>query len=601
MTPTLLRSRYLARARFALIAATRCCLSTLSSRSYRIESFPASPSRDSTQRPLRTQTVSTANYSRRARRTSISESIDFRQPQTILTDSPHRTAQEDFLSNVQPLPADTPTTALNSSTFVFFTTLSFGQWFTRDQKFIESVLEKLTSKLVFPQEEKLALTAIGAVVDLLPEPPSLPRNSHALKQFKELSGQDRVLQPHHSTPAGREGLAYCVANSDCVETVPDSPDRSRTPSLRTVTIRNICPVHESVPDGLAESCQVPLANTIFQNGNDSTLFISHWTRGRHPGPLHLVRSDIIKSAAFSISRPLGSLTTELIVPLLPLTLFCRMASGMGNILRTVKGAKDDSREFPASVELEKAVSSYFRATGLPPHPLTVWALIIPAKSYNEYRRRIGQYVTEFDWDGDQNTNTLSPKWETRKPIFPFHLLAARLGGSLRKVLSGGGGWGKKAGLLSLDPAWSFDGGSDGVFDDTGGPPGWDLDETFSSDRALKNIVKTGDYIQFCTTTNRILEQTPPTGDLSSSLIVGTAARRSDESSDGPESSDPPTETKMLVYADHFGVLSEKGISLSSKSNHTRTKLDVPNSWLVVKEYTSAPNAQHLVAKTFRPI
>lgn len=106
----------------------------------------------------------------------------------------------------------------------------------------------------------------------------------------------------------------------------------------------------------------------------------------------------------------GRIFTQL--PIRPLTQPRRIVEGMGNILRTLMNG--ESERAPASRELEAAVNSYRSDTQ---GKLDVFARITR-------QRPEDAAPTEF---------LLSP------------------GTRIHRVLSGGGGWGAKSGLLSLDP------------------------------------------------------------------------------------------------------------------------------------------------------
>ncbi|KAA8907571.1 hypothetical protein FN846DRAFT_1021255 [Sphaerosporella brunnea] len=109
------------------------------------------------------------------------------------------------------------------------------------------------------------------------------------------------------------------------------------------------------------------------------------------------------------------------LPLKPLTKPRKIAEGLGNILKTVhrpEGA-DDAHVEGASLELESAVDKYLE--GLPKGANTPERVDVFAR------------LTSQEPSPDVKELLLYP------------------GARLHRVLSGGGGWGKKAGLLSLDP------------------------------------------------------------------------------------------------------------------------------------------------------
>lgn len=141
------------------------------------------------------------------------------------------------------------------------------------------------------------------------------------------------------------------------------------------------------------------------------------------------------------------------LPLIPLTSPRKVLHCAGNILRELSSPEDPNTGVPASRELESAVDRYLTENPQAPgRKLDIFALI-----------------TVPDRQPPENGN-----------IDPWNLQS---GQKLRRVLSGGGGWGKKMGLLSIDPqglayalsdedyarlhydddAVAEDGGAEGVF------------------------------------------------------------------------------------------------------------------------------------------
>ena len=119
------------------------------------------------------------------------------------------------------------------------------------------------------------------------------------------------------------------------------------------------------------------------------------------------------------------------VPLVPITSFRTVHSALGNILKRFEVGGE---EVPASKELEEVVPRLLqerskRMLGDIQGPLSVWALVVPARLAGRWRPGL---MESLDF----------------QPMF-------REGCRLHKVLSGGGGWGAKQGLLSLDPEAKF--------------------------------------------------------------------------------------------------------------------------------------------------
>ncbi|KAI7970783.1 hypothetical protein EIK77_007963 [Talaromyces pinophilus] len=238
---------------------------------------------------------------------------------------------------------------------------------------------------------------------------------------------------------------------------------------------------------------------------------------------------------------------------------------MGNILRQVSKFTTDDGDtnagIPASAELEKELPRYVSERGIPHQRVAVWALVEPAASSS----------TEITQQNIQNSLSQGSK--------------------IHRVVSGGGGWGKKQGLLSLDPEVTFAAGIrsreislDEVFTAFS-----ETDPVFTNDlpdfleglglqvniAQLSQVASPGDYIQFFVTSEDDINykdrSTPST--LTYSFGVGSP----DESSE----TSPTTSEGVVVIQNHFGAVSESAISYSQKdssqASEYETKISVPGS------------------------
>lgn len=175
------------------------------------------------------------------------------------------------------------------------------------------------------------------------------------------------------------------------------------------------------------------------------------------------------------------------IPVVPVTAPRRIADIYGNILRRLEMNGQDA--VPASQELERRLDAYFRSQGWRAQPANVWALILPHEYIQEGSEgRLsyhGSQATVPLLDAEAVQKTWSMK-DSRSETQISELIAN--GARLNRVLSGGGGWGRKQGLLSLDPEAGYSHGS----------------ETFSSSAMegealggiLRQVAAAGDYIQF---------------------------------------------------------------------------------------------------------
>jgi hypothetical protein len=135
------------------------------------------------------------------------------------------------------------------------------------------------------------------------------------------------------------------------------------------------------------------------------------------------------------------------IPLVHLTGPRQIAEAWGNIVRRVSSVSEEGKTSiaPASQELEKAVDDFILRERFERQSIGVWALVIPKEILEGESEETG-HASERHLVGDAELPESSVMFaDHRLPT----LLAA--GAVLRRVLSGGGGWGQKQGLLSLDP------------------------------------------------------------------------------------------------------------------------------------------------------
>ncbi|KAJ8124862.1 hypothetical protein O1611_g8780 [Lasiodiplodia mahajangana] len=324
---------------------------------------------------------------------------------------------------------------------------------------------------------------------------------------------------------------------------------------------------------------LPLANTVFQNGRRSTLYASRWdtaSDGRKTlGKNYPKTTQRIIANGSSVNH------TSSIIPLLPLTPPRRIVAGLGNIVRQVE---IDGCPTPASKELETIIPQIFeeRARREPrssPRPIGVWCWVIPhhigPEKFNNLKLfKAGSSLTEAEIALDS--------------IEVFSALLSS-GCRLHKILSGGGGWGLKQGLLSLDPETSFP------------LPGQDDDmEMFIKSFQERNsaeptggLATPGSSLLFC-----VEPQVMNIEDLSRQLPAPKDALSfgvSPSLDDTPSSSSPADPVDIIDG--HFGISSATGLFLrtngssigtgnnndmqgASQGSFT-TKVDVPGAYFYV--------------------
>lgn len=234
-------------------------------------------------------------------------------------------------------------------------------------------------------------------------------------------------RPHHPRCDGLEGV--CIAYLDSDEAAPNLWSHRQTSMERdTMTIQQRCSLTFSIRNinapQIVRKIQLPVANTLFLNGKPSTLIAQRWVQQSDEATqsptftLTEQRSLPEQTINMTVVPPSGFRTAQnLPNHLKPITSPRAVVACVGNIVQQVSSS-DDSKVVPASQELEETIQQGINDGRMPKQSQDVWALIAP-----------------------RGTTTF------RK----VNLALLQKGFRLHKVLSGGGGWGVKQGLLSLDP------------------------------------------------------------------------------------------------------------------------------------------------------
>lgn len=261
-----------------------------------------------------------------------------------------------------------------------------------------------------------------------------------------------------------DGISFCItplsslteAQRNSLETPRESThiDASgavsfgfRWPKLDPETGRNV-PTESRI--------QVPLANTVFHTGRRSTMYLAHWTTN---GMEKLGLSHWSNPSHLSFSMAMSvPVERRLQAPVRWLTPSRRIESAAGNIVRKIEGENQDV--VTASAELEKVVPAYLKENRSEDGRLDIWASVKP------------------------NAGVFTP--HAREQL--------QLRDHVHKVLSGGGGWGIKAGLLSLDPETTF------MEEES-------QDNAIINDVPFREFFATGDAVRFFTDDRKPAEAT----------------------------------------------------------------------------------------------
>ena len=415
-----------------------------------------------------------------------------------------------------------------------------------DNTFIPKILRRTFS--LTPTGHQVDVLA--AVVDRIP--------------FPSESEIDQLGFSHGSLAHGSEGVSIYIAPSK--DAAPDlwsasalaqEPSKKRWADRQhTVTLvlrpsrarlRQQARQNKAVPH-LIYKIQLPLASTLFQNGLASTMSAqcwkavniqkgNHgWTRIRH---LPLEHQELQLD---SLRFPDAAIEFQGFFPFVRLTPPRIVADSMGNIVRRLQIGDSPDQTATASRELEDQINGRSKQNSEVIYHSEVWAEVIPREIWRAQPKKpldLGEAVTH--------------------------------GHHFHKVLSGGGGWGNRRGLISLDPKSSFDSPAEDVQSKFGD----ELDFQAERREALGEVVRPGDVVSFYALSqkfkpvNRLYQKSDKDGPspkdiyVRSQILFGAALAEGDERApllnglppDGPE-------PEYIILRNFFGALSETGVSVS---------------------------------------
>ncbi|CAG9937909.1 unnamed protein product [Clonostachys rosea f. rosea IK726] len=244
---------------------------------------------------------------------------------------------------------------------------------------------------------------------------------------------DRIAgHPNKNGKRYEEGIAVCRGNLQLIPNLwKDLPPKQKEDSDATSALQFL--------DFSGSSVTLPLSNTIFNNNKQSTLIAAQYDISGPSPKLIKTRETYTQDIILPADSRAGAM-----LPLTALTPSREVTQSFGNIVRAVECYGKDT---PASTELEAAVENIWKIREESDQsPFPMYAFITPEGAPSLLPPDVGRF-------GDP---TLDPK-TLRKEILQNNKYfdeAIRNGGRLYQLLSGGGGWGKKKGLLSLDPQTS---------------------------------------------------------------------------------------------------------------------------------------------------
>ncbi|KAI1493764.1 hypothetical protein F5X96DRAFT_620545 [Biscogniauxia mediterranea] len=392
----------------------------------------------------------------------------------------------------------------------------FTTWLS-DESFMSSVLETLFKSTSDGQTNPQRLDILTGVVDGI--------SSNAL----------------HGEP--RTGLSILYGLTEDIlpnlwdsESLQQTTGESRTASIKFAT-------NPLEGDIRPLELTLPLANTVFQNGRQSTLSVSRWESSPQ-GPITL-KAINHKSTQSIIAYGRPASHTSSHIPLLPITPPRKVIASLGNIVRQVE---IDGSATPASRELELLIPKILnirseRHAAGSSSAVGVWCWVIPAHVV-EAKKLLDIKVLSIE--------SLQSEAEVADESMKIFSGLLSAGCRLHKILSGGGGWGIKQGLLSLDPETH---GSFSEEDDI---------EMFLRSFQERNkadssegIVTPGSYIMFCiepqwTEEDAVARQSSTSAQT---LSLGVAPHRDFVPSSGASTDE------VAVIEGHFGATSAAGLFL----------------------------------------
>ncbi|KAF7511773.1 hypothetical protein GJ744_003504 [Endocarpon pusillum] len=319
------------------------------------------------------------------------------------------------------------------------------------------------------------------------------------------------------------------------------------------------------------------ANTIFLNGRQSTMFMESWVLDDKvdsgPAFSRLTAREHVDGFTTNHLAKASTLT----VPLKRLTETREISMCMGNIISKLV-SKSEAESTSASLELEEKVSAFMRSKDATGGTLSVYALIIPKAS--DHKRYEEGLVVPTEFLGYHKSVESTETMDEKQGVLDSIRLAISKGAHLHKVTSGGGGWGKKQGLLSLEPAFDYQ------------RSGFSATEAFKDveDRLDKDgpiwgqrspeIARPGDLVEFygfflsnkeeeALIRKESLRTALKGSDLQqwsaqewakqevSSVVWGVIPPQDSNSA----SSFSPSGNNLVAVPNHFGMLSEKGMVL----------------------------------------
>ena len=440
-------------------------------------------------------------------------------------------------------------------------TPSFTHWLDSDNDFLDAAAQVLSSgnareAKLHPDAPNTTIRTRSAIVDRLP-----PCTGTHLRAATSNRGSE-----------GISVLAFGPGTYPLATDLLDQGATSRNPHVRFVTPRG---------DLGQQVIALPVANTMFRNGHLSTMFEDSWEvasgSSKETQSRRLSRAPL---KSFDIAITTASKGPFIGISMRPLTRPCEVVSSIGNVIREVK-CINTGKLLPASTDLEAAVPQFLQSpwlTEIAKKSFSVFALITSKDFYTPATEGIRIGVSP-----EGRLVLLNSLFDNR----------ARL----HRVTGGGGGWGNKKGLLSLEPGIDvFANERDQV--STMPPEGKDYDFQHTS-----AVVSPGDNVQFFATfpgQQRAIVNPVHLNDEAARIeawrqrphsrprvVIGT--NPPDEEYSAGINNTSSSEDNLIFANNFFGMLSETGACLgnmrasdSHGSASFTSRLDIPFTTLLAE-------------------
>lgn len=481
---------------------------------------------------------------------------------------------EELVDAIEPLPSPTPTSTTANLVLLVSKHLCH---LLQNESFTSKIIQK-----VFENTRNGTVGVLAAVVDQVP------------------GGESRS---HGRESQASEGISLCASTSRSLFSLEEIRESESVPQdklhTRELKLDEQPPTLSFALGGSNKinkingppdmQVMLPVAQTMFQANEPCILSASQWTLKDHHAEVDLLRNHTEGGVKISLLSLNDQPQVSLFMPLAQLTGPREVKTVFGNVVRelTQSSTSIDQSQYgeiigqegggdtSASRELEGAVAAFLGMEAVAAQPVAVWALVIPSSLvYSE------AYLTLT-----RSTNMALEKLRTgattQDDLRSLRLLLWE-GATLRRVLSGGGGWGNKSGLLSLEPSVDYtQKKSDSQFD-------LDGDDPMSF---LRGIASPGDRIVFYigigeseVSSRAEGDETPAPRDDGHALfgVIPSSADQMPSLADGTAKHG----SNVTNLSGQFGMMSETGLSIrmsgDAQGSASRSRIDVPFTRLTAR-------------------